>query len=50
MGVVKDKVENALGVRLRPLRYSSDPRKDKPYKVPDSAVDSLAECILAYAG
>lgn len=49
MGAVRDKVENALGVRLRPIRYSDDPRKDKPYKVPDSAVVSLAECICAYA-
>lgn len=49
MGTVKDKVEKCLGVRLRPIRYSGDPRKDKPYKIPDSAVDSLADCICAYA-
>lgn len=48
MAVFKDKVETALGVRLRPIRYCDDPKKDNPYKVPDSVVESLAECIYAF--
>lgn len=48
MADIREKLEPALGVRLRPVRYSGDPRKDKPYKVPDSRVALLTEYILAY--
>ncbi len=45
MGKIRDSLEKTLNVRLRTLRYTDDPRKDKPYKVPDSRVDELAEYI-----
>ena len=49
MGSIKEKVESVLSVKLRPIRYSDDPRKDKPYKVPESNIDLLIECICDYA-
>nr|WP_296457546.1 hypothetical protein [uncultured Acetatifactor sp.] len=44
---IREKLEPGLRVRLRPIRYSDDPRKDKPYKVPDSRIAMLTEYILA---
>lgn len=48
MNRVKEKVENVLSVRLRTVRFSGDPRKDKPYKAPDGCVEELAEYISSY--
>ena len=45
---VREKVEGALNVRMRTIRYCDDPRKDKPYKVPDSNVDMLADYIRSF--
>lgn len=45
---IREKLEPGLGVRLRPTRYSDDPRKDKPYKVPDSRIAMLTEYLLAF--
>lgn len=43
---IREKLESGLKVNMRPVRYSNDPRKDKPYKVPDSNVVMLREYIL----
>jgi len=48
MNRVKEKVENVLSVRLRTVRFSGDPRKDKPYKVPAGSVEELTEYISSY--
>ena len=48
MNRVKEKAENILSARLRTVRFSGDPRKDKPYKVPEGSVDELAEYISSY--
>lgn len=48
MNQVKSKIESGLSVRLRTVRYSGDPRKDKPYKVPERSVASLIEYICSY--
>lgn len=45
---VRDKLESGLKVSLRPVRYSGDPRKDRPYKVADSNVEMLTDYILAF--
>ena len=45
---VREKLEAGLKVSMRPIRYSGDPRKDKPYKVPDGSSRMLAEYILAF--
>ena len=45
---VREKPESGLKVRLSPVRYADDPRKDKPYKVPDSNVAMLTEYILGF--
>ena len=45
---VREKLESGLKVRLSPVRYADDPRKDKPYKVPDSNVGMLTEYILGF--
>lgn len=47
---LREKLEPALKVSMRPVRYSDDPRKDKPYKVPDSNVGMLTEYILGLLG
>lgn len=45
---VREKLESGLKVRLSPVRYADNPRKDKPYKVPDSNVAMLTEYILGF--
>ena len=45
---IKDALEHGLRVRLTTVRFDGDPRQDRPYKVPDSAIDSLAQFMLAY--
>lgn len=47
MNKTKVKIEGSLGVRLRTVRYADDPRKDKPYKVPDGRTDVLSEYICS---
>lgn len=48
MNQVKSKIESGLSVRLRTVRYGGDPRKDKPYKVPESGIVPLIEYICSY--
>ena len=42
--------QRALQVRLRPIRYSDDPRKDKPRKVSATTIPLLAQTICASIG
>jgi len=45
---IRKTLEPALNVKLRTVRYNADPRKDKPYKVPDSKVDMLVEYLSSF--
>ncbi len=45
---VRAKVESALDVKLRIVRYDGDPRKEKLYKVSVSNIEGLADYICAF--
>ena len=47
---IQEPVQRALQVRLRPIRYSDDPRKDKPRKVSATTIPLLAQTICASIG
>lgn len=48
MRSVRKKIESALNVKLRTIRYCNDPRKDKLYKVSDSNINMLIEFISSF--
>ena len=47
MNTIKVKIESLLGVRLCTVRYCGDPRKDKPYRVPDCSIESLLDYMYS---